>query len=296
MKQSRTDEVFDRVNVVLSTLVLALVLYPIIFMISASVSNPSLVALGKVYLWPREPSLEGYRAVFRYQDIWVGYRNTILYTIGGTLIGLFLSLTAAYPLSHKDLPGRKLVLLFMTVTMFFSGGLVPTYLVVKRLGMRNTVFAQILLGGLSFFYVIVARTFFQESIPPEIKEAAVIDGCGYTRTFASVVLPLAKPLIAVLGLYYAANQWNSYFNALIYISDRRLYPLQLYLREILVMNEINASMLQFGLDEEVLQRRADLVALLRYAVVIVSTLPIIAVYPFLQRFFVKGVMIGAIKG
>jgi putative aldouronate transport system permease protein len=245
---------------------------------------------------PKGINLDGYKRVLAYDDIWIGYRNTIFYTIAGTLISLVLTLTAAYPLARRDFVGKNFFVVYFTITMFFSGGLIPTYMVVKSLGMRNTIFAQILLGAVSFMNIVIVRTFYQTSIPEELQEAAQIDGCSNTKLFISIILPLAKPIIAVMALFYGVGQWNSYFNALIYISDRNLFPLQMILREILIINEIDMEMMMTEGEMEAINKRVELATLLKYSVIIVSTLPVIAAYPFLQKYFVRGIMVGAIKG
>jgi putative aldouronate transport system permease protein len=296
MKKSKDDIIFETVNTFFVTVFFIIVLYPLIFVISASISDPSLVSQGKVVLLPKGLNFDGYRRVLEYDDIWLGYRNTIFYTIAGTLISLALTLTAAYPLARRDFVGRNVFVIYFTITMFFSGGLIPTYMVVKALGMRNTVFSQILLGAVSFMNIVIVRTFYQTSIPEELQQAAQIDGCSYARLFTSIILPLAKPVIAVMALFYGVGRWNSYFTALIYLSDRNLYPLQMILREILIINEINMEMLMTEGELEVIHKRVELATLLKYCVIIVSTLPVIMAYPFLQKYFVKGIMVGAIKG
>lgn len=296
MKKSREDIVFETVNIILVTIFFIIILYPLLFVVSASISDPTLVSQGKIVLMPKGINLDGYKRVLAYDDIWIGYRNTIFYTIAGTLISLVLTLTAAYPLARRDFVGKNFFVVYFTITMFFSGGLIPTYMVVKSLGMRNTIFAQILLGAVSFMNIVIVRTFYQTSIPEELQEAAQIDGCSNTKLFISIILPLAKPIIAVMALFYGVGQWNSYFNALIYISDRNLFPLQMILREILIINEIDMEMMMTEGEMEAINKRVELATLLKYSVIIVSTLPVIAAYPFLQKYFVRGIMVGAIKG
>lgn len=296
MKKSREDIVFETVNIILVTIFFIIILYPLLFVVSASISDPTLVSQGEIVLMPKGINLDGYKRVLAYDDIWIGYRNTIFYTIAGTLISLVLTLTAAYPLARRDFVGKNFFVVYFTITMFFSGGLIPTYMVVKSLGMRNTIFAQILLGAVSFMNIVIVRTFYQTSIPEELQEAAQIDGCSNTKLFISIILPLAKPIIAVMALFYGVGQWNSYFNALIYISDRNLFPLQMILREILIINEIDMEMMMTEGEMEAINKRVELATLLKYSVIIVSTLPVIAAYPFLQKYFVRGIMVGAIKG
>jgi len=294
--QTKQDVVFDIAVLILVSLAFIAVLYPLLFVVSASVSDPQYVMAGELTLWPKGLNVEAYKRILHYGDIWVGYRNTVFYTVTGILVSLFLTLTAAYPLSRRHLIGKNVFVLFFTITMFFSGGLIPTYMVVKALGMRNTVFAQIIPGAVGFWYIVVVRTFYQTSVPEELIEAATMDGCTTFGVFGRVVLPLSKPIIAVMALFYGVHQWNSYFNALIYLSNRSIFPLQLFLREILIIGEISLEMMMDDGQIEAIEKQVEMAALLKYAVIIVSTLPIILVYPFLQRFFVKGILIGAIKG
>jgi putative aldouronate transport system permease protein len=281
---------------ILVTLVFLIVLYPVYFVLIASISSPSSVALGQISLWPKGINIEGYRGVFAYREIWVGYRNTVFYTLSGTALSLFITLPAAFALSRRDLVGRGFFTVLFTLTMFFSGGLVPTYMLVRSLGMRNTIWSQIVPGAAEFWYIVIVRTYYQTSIPGEIVEAAIIDGASWTKMFTRVILPLCTPIIAVMALFYGVDKWNSYFNALIYLSDRALYPLQLILREILVTNQIKGDTLGDEMLKLTMWKQMQFVSLIKYAVIVVSTAPIIAVYPFLQRYFIKGILVGAIKG
>ncbi|NSW90999.1 MAG: carbohydrate ABC transporter permease [Firmicutes bacterium] len=297
IKKGKDDLIFESVNNFLVLLVFIIVLYPLVFVASASISNPDFVNQGEVILLPKGITFEGYLRVFSSNDIGIGYRNTIFYTILGTFICLFFTLTAAYSLSREDFVGKKVFVYIFTFTMFFSGGLIPYYLVVKTLGLVNTIWAQTLLGAVGFWNIVIVRTFYQKSIPAELKEAAFIDGCSNAGMFIKIILPLSKPIIAVIGLYAAVGQWNSFFNALIFITDRKLYTLQLILREILILNEVKFSQIMLGAESEIqLQKRAEVAALIKYSVMIVSTLPIIMAYPFVQKYFTKGVMVGSLKG
>lgn len=294
--RSREDRVVDGIVVTLSTIILLAVAYPLIYVVSASLSEPRLITLGEVYLFPKGFSLEGYKKIFEYKPIWTGYRNTVFYTVVGTSINVCLTLMCAYALSRRDLLGRNVFTFLFTFTLFFSGGLLPTYLVVKQLGLVNTVWALLLPNAVSMWNVIIARTYFQSTIPNELKEAAFIDGCSNLKLFIRIVLPLSKPIIAVLILFYAVGHWNSFFSALIYLSDMKLYPLQLILRNVLIMDQMVDLM---GLDAEAMQelvRRMELKEAMKFGIIIVSSLPVLVLYPFLQKYFVKGVMIGAIKG
>lgn len=297
MKEKRglSDKVFDRINRLLVLAIVLLVMYPLIFVISASISDPAAVSTGRMWLWPVDITWEGFRRVFDNDAIWLGYKNTIIYTIVGTLIHLVLLLPSAYALSRKELMGKKYLLWFILITMLFSGGLIPTYLVVHSLGMLNTIWAIVIPGVVGAWSILVARTFFQQSIPDQLVEAAKIDGASDVYIFVRVVIPLSAPLIAVMALFHGVSMWNQYFNALIYISDSDKYPLQLILRQILIVNEIGQDGTgEIGLAESLVEQVRN-AALVKYAVMIVSALPLLLIYPFLQRYFVKGVLIGSVK-
>ncbi|WP_254790313.1 carbohydrate ABC transporter permease [Paenibacillus sp. OK003] len=274
-----------------AVLFLIAIIYPIYFIVIASFSDPSSVANGQVWVFPKGFTLEGYRELLRHENIWIGYRNTILYTVVGTLFGLVVNISAAYALSRKDLVGRKFFSLFFIFTMFFSGGLIPTFLTIRDFHLYNTFLVMVLPFSVVVFDMIVARTFFQTSIPGDLWEAAQIDGCGNLRYFVLIVLPLSKAIIAVLGLWIAVGYWNSYFNALIYLKDPNLYPLQLILRNILITNQMQSG-IGTGEAAQVALRLANL---MRYSVIIIATIPIMCVYPFIQKYFNQGVMIGAVK-
>lgn len=289
---SRSDTRFySFVHFTLFLLVL-LVLYPIILVISSSFSSPAAVYAGRVFLWPVDLSIEGYTAVFKNRHILSGFLNTVFYTFFGTLINLFMTTLAAYPLSRRSLPYRKPIMLLFMFTMFFSGGMVPNYILIMRLGLLNTRYSLLLPGAISIYNMILMRTFF-ENIPTELNEAAYIDGCSDIRYLLNIVLPLSKPIIAVLTLYYAVSHWNAYFNAMLYLTDQKLVPLQIVLRDILISNSINLSEIA---DEETLRAKQGLSELLKYALIVISSLPVMVIYPFIQKYFVKGVMIGSIKG
>jgi putative aldouronate transport system permease protein len=299
VKETNTDKIFKAINYVFLLLALLLVLYPLIYIISASVSNPSDVNSGEMWLFPKGFTLDGYRLIFENDQIWRGYLNTIIYTVLGTAVNLLFTLPAAYALSRKDLVGRNIFMGIFVFTMFFSGGLIPSYLLVKSLGMLDTIWAMILPNAVAVWNLIVARVFFQVTIPKELEEAAVIDGCTNLKMFVKIVLPLSTPIIAVMALFYGVGHWNGYFNALIYLSDKDLFPLQLVLREILVLQAMSSDMAGGAISSsmaEAQHSKAELAQIIKYGVMIVSTLPIIIVYPFLQRYFVKGVMIGSVKG
>lgn len=293
MKENLQDRITLGVIYVLLTIILVLVLYPLIFVVSASISDPLSVSRGEMWLFPKKLSYIGYELVFANKEIWTGYANTLLYTFVGTAINLIMTILAAYPLSRSDFAGRNVITGFMVFTMFFSGGLIPTYLLVKNLHMINTMWALIIPGAVSVWNIIIMRTFFQTSIPNEIQESASIDGCSTMQTLWKIVLPLSMPIIAVMVLFYSVGHWNSYFNALIYLNDRDKYPLQLFLREILIKSQVDqmAGSMDLSVQKHLMEAEA-----IKYAIVIVANLPVLVLYPFLQKYFVKGVMIGAIKG
>ena len=292
VKKSGADKVFEIALYILSALILIIVLYPLYFVVIASFSDPSAVASGKVWLWPQGFTLDGYEELLRHDEIWTGYWNTILYTITGTLFGMFVNIFAAYALSRKDLVGRRFFMMMFVVTMFFNGGLIPTFLTIKDFGLYDSFWVMVIPFAVSTYNIIVARTFFENSIPEDLNDAAKIDGCGNLYYFFKIVLPLSKAILAVIGLWTAVGMWNSYFNALIYIKDSAKYPLQLILRNILITNNLQMS---FG-SGEAMQIALRLSNLMRYSVIIVSTLPIMCFYPFVQKYFNQGVMIGAVKG
>jgi multiple sugar transport system permease protein/putative aldouronate transport system permease protein len=267
--------------------------YPMILVLSSSFSDRFAVISGKVVLWPVDFSLDGYKAVFEYPNVFIGYRNTIVYTVLGTGINLAVTMLAAYPLARSGWYGRKLVTFIFVFTMFFSGGMIPTYIQIRSLGILNSIWAMILPGAISVYNLIIARTFIQNTIPKELFESAKIDGAGEFMVFWNIVLPLSKAVMAVLVLYYAVAHWNSFFSAFIYLSKRDLYPLQIFLREILIVNSMEENTI---LDEAFAAYRQGLSDLLKYSLIVVATAPIICVYPFIQKYFVKGVMIGSVKG
>lgn len=268
-----------------------LVIYPLYFILIASFSDPTSVASGKVWLYPKGFNLEGYKTILAYDKIWIGYRNTIFYTVVGTLISLIVTIPAGYALSRNDFRLRKSLMLFFTITMFFNGGLIPTYIVISKLNLNNKIWVMLIPFCLNVYNLIITRSFFDTSIPQELQEAATIDGCGDGRFFFKVVLPLSHAIIAVIALYYAVMTWNNYFRPMIYIKNEDIQVLQVFLRDILIMNEQMETM--SGESLNTLQNLADMI---KYGIIIVSALPMVIAYPFIQRYFVKGVMIGAVKG
>ncbi len=293
-RMSRGDRIFDSINVVLLGLLALIIIYPLVYVLSASFSDPVSVASGDMILWPLNVTLENYAEVFKNQSIITGYRNSLIILVSGTALNLVMTVLAAFPMSRRDLWGRNVMMKLMTFTMFFSGGLIPTYLLITRtLGLMNSWLALILPGAISVYNMIIMRTYFQTSIPYELQEAADIDGCSPFGVLIRIILPLSGPILAVIGLYYGVGHWNSYFSALLYINREELQPLQLYLRRVLTLNS-NQSLLSTGSDEAA--RQAMRAETIKYAVIVVSSVPMLVIYPFVQKFFVKGVMIGAIKG
>ena len=294
--KSMDDRLINFLAYLFSGIILLITLYPLIYVVSASFSDPLAVVRGELWLFPKGFTLDGYDLIFEYKPIWTGYRNTIFYAIVGTIINLGLTLPAAYALSRRDFHGRLPIMLLFTFTMFFSGGMIPTYLAMKQFNLLNTVWAVLVPGAVNVTNLIIARTYFASSLPWELQEAAVIDGCSNTRLLFSIVLPLSMPMVAVISLYYAVGHWNAYFNALIYLSNEKLYPLQLFLRNILLLDQMAEMMEGDSEAMAALMRRIQLKESMKYGIVVISSLPVLVLYPFLQKYFVKGVMIGAIKG
>lgn len=292
IRETRSDQIFIIANYVVLTLFLLAVLYPLVFILSASMSDPIAVSSGQVWLWPVDFNFTGYQAVFEYRSIVRGFLNSVFYAGVGTFVNVTLTLLAAYPLSRRDLFGRNWFMLLFVFTMMFSGGLIPTYLVVHDLGLLNTRWALILPTAMAVWNMIITRTYYQVTIPHELLEAARIDGCDDFRFFLRIVVPLSKPIIAVNALFYAVAHWNQFFNALIYLTDETLFPLQLVLREILIQNTVDPT----AMDVAELVRRQELRDLLKYTLIVVASIPPLLAYPFVQKHFVKGVMIGSLKG
>ena len=286
------DRLFYAVCYLITALFMLAVLYPLVYILSASFSSADAITSGRMWLYPVDFSLVGYRYILKYDAIWLGYRNTLLYTFAGTLINVAMTMTCAYGLSRRGMRGRRFFTMLFTFTMIFSGGMIPNYLLMKNLKILNTVWCMLLPGAISAYNLIVAKTFIENSIPGDLLEAARIDGCSDVRFFFSIVLPLSKAILAVLLLMYAAAHWNAYFNAFLYLTDKKLYPLQIFLRQILVQSNMSADML----DPEAMAQMQTLQQILKYAVIVVSTAPMLCLYPFVQKYFRQGVMIGSIKG
>ncbi|MBR6270573.1 MAG: carbohydrate ABC transporter permease [Lachnospiraceae bacterium] len=292
-KKINSDNVFNMVLVALVVLWVLIVIYPLIYVVSSSFSSGNAIATGKVILWPVDFNIEGYKIVFSHKAIWQAYGNTLFYTVVGSLISLVVTMFMAYPLSRKTFTGRKVIMTMCVITMFFGGGLIPTYILVSDLGLTNTRAVILILGALNLSNMIIMRTYFKNNIPEELFEAAKLDGISDFGYFTKIVLPLSKPVLAVILLYCIVAHWNSYFIPLIYLNDRELFPLQLVLREILNASRVDASQIA---DSEVLAGIANSVEVMKYALVVVSTVPMLILYPFVQKFFKKGIMIGSLKG
>ena len=292
-KMSKSDRLFLFIVYATVILISVIILYPLWFVIIASISDPNLVATGEVLLLPKGITFEGFKYIFRDPRIWSGYYNTIRYTVVGTMLALFITIPAGYALSRTDMMGRGIIMKLLIVTKYFSGGLIPTYLVVDALGLVNTPYVLMILGSFSVFNLILCRTYFLNTMPVELQEAAEIDGCGIFQYFMKIVIPLSKSIIAIMVLYYAVGHWNSFFNGLVYVTDSDLYPLQLILRDILITGQ---SVDPSTVDPESLELMKQIARTIQYGVIIVSSLPVLVLYPFVQKHFVKGVMIGSVKG
>ncbi len=289
-----SDQIWNVFSILFASIVLILCLYPLYFVLIASVSDPTIVNSGKVILFPKGITFSAYKFILAEKDIWIGYRNTILYTVGSVLVGAAITIPAAYALSRKDLVGKNVVLKFLTFLMFFNGGLIPTYIIVNKLHLLNTAAILIILNCVTVQNIIVARTFFISNIPDELLEAASLDGCGNLQFFYKIVLPLSKSIIAVIVLYIAVWQWNSYFNALIYTTNRNLQPLQMVLRDILIQGQN----LNIGeeMDAAMIEYMVEIANLIKYGVIVMAIVPILCFYPFVQKYFEKGVLVGSVKG
>ncbi len=294
-KRLNSDKVFDAVNLLIMLALLVIFIWPLWFVVIASISDPGQVWQGNVILFPKGITLDAYEEVIQYKSIWTGYRNTLLYTVLGTAINMVLTVCAAYPLSRKDFPPRKILIIVLMLTMYFSGGLIPTYLVVNRLGLIDTIWAMMVPNALSVFNIIVTRTYFMNSIPEELREAAQLDGAGTVQYLFRVVLPLSKPILAVIGLFYAVGHWNDFYSALIYINSQQLLPLQSVLRKLLLTTQMTLQ-ISSSMSPDEIMRKTQLAQTLKYSSIIVSTVPVLCLYPLVQKHFVKGIMIGSVKG
>lgn len=297
-KKRRKIELFDVINTVLVVLITFLVMYPLYFCIIASLSDPQQVAQGKTLLWVKDFTLDAYRYVIREETLWIGYRNSFIYLIFGTLYNLVLTIPAAYVMSKKYLPFRTVISWYFFITMYISGGMIPTYLLIKNLGLIDNPLVMIIGAGVSCYNLIVTRQYFSTSIPEELYEATYIDGGSELDCFLKVAVPLAKPIIAVMALYYGVSNWNSYSNALIYLREEAYHPLQLVLRTILINNEISLDSFE-SLDTDTIEymlQRSNMIQGMKYAIVFIASAPLLVAYPFVQKHFTKGIMIGSVKG
>jgi len=294
IQQTKKDKRFILINYILLSLFLFIVLYPVWIILISSFSSPAQVAAGKVWIIPVDFSLDGYQAVFNYKLIMSGFANSFFLLILGTALCLFVSIIGAYPLSRKELYGKKSIMFIFTFTMFFGGGLIPFFILIKDLGLINSLWSLILPSSINVWNIIMMKTYFQTTIPSELLDASKIDGCDDFTFLFKIAIPLSMPIIAVLGLFTAVSLWNSYFNALIFINDSNKFPLQLVLRDILVMNQADPT--QIGQNVLGIKNQQDLIQSLKYAVIVVSTIPLLVIYPFVQKFFVKGLIVGSLKG
>ena len=292
MKETRADRVFDWFNVMIATLALLVVAYPLIVVLSSSFSDAFALTAGKVWLFPVKPTLDGYKAILQHKQVWTGVYNSVIYTVFGTAVNMVVSVLAAYPLSRKDFSLREPISLIFAFTMWFSGGLIPTYLLIKSMGLFNSRLVMILPTAMSVWNMIIIRTYFQSNISGELLESAKLDGCDDFRYLAQIAIPLSKPVLAVVCLYYMVANWNVFMNAYLYLQKQELYPIQIVLREILLMG--NVEEIATNATKESQARLMN--ELLKYSLVIVASLPMVLVYPFVQKYFVKGIMIGAVKG
>ncbi len=289
IKETPGERVFSFIVVALLVIFCLLIIFPLLHIISGSFSDPMALLRGEVSFFPKGFTLSMYEKVFKDDNIWLGYRNTLLYTVLGTAISVILTMCAAYPLSRRDFYGRNFFTTIFVFTMFFTGGMIPTFLIVQRLHLLDTIWAMVLPAAVSTYNMIIMRTFFEQTIPFELVESASLDGCNDLGIFFRIVLPLSGPIIAVMVLFYGVKLWNSWFSALLYLHDRGLYPLQMILREVLIQSDISNMAGGMG-DIEIIGDG------LKYATMVVASLPVMCLYPFLQKYFVKGVMIGAVKG
>lgn len=294
------SRIFSIVNACLLILLVIVILYPLYFTIIASISDPMAVSAGRVTILPREITFDAYKEVFKNEEVWIGYRNSIFYTLFGTIFALFLTIPAAYVLSKKKLPGRNIISFFFVFTMFFGGGMIPFYLLLQNMNLLNKPYTLIIVGSFGVFNMVLARVYFESSIPAELYEAAEMDGCSNFGQFLKIALPLAKPVIAVIALYYAVGRWNDFFSGLLYVTDKDYYPLQLILRNILLESQNRLSQIDSNsISKEELSyllKQAYMAQAMKYALIFISSLPMLIAYPFVQKHFTKGVMLGSLKG
>lgn len=292
-KESGSELVFTMVNTTILLLISLVILYPLVHVVSASLSSGEAIISGQVTLWPVGFNLEAYQKVIEYRAIRVGYMNSLFYAVVGTLVNVTMTMIAAYPLSRRDLPGKNVILSLFLFSMMFNGGIIPNFLLVQQVGLYNSRWALIIPQALSVWNLLIAIAFFRTSIPPELYEAAQLDGADDFRYFARIAVPLSTPVMAVLALFYAVAHWNQFFDALLYLAKEDLYPLQLVLRQILVQNQLDQSLVG---DIQEAAKIQELQTLIKYAVIVVASVPVMILYPFVQKYFVKGITLGAVKG
>ena len=292
VKMSGADRVFTIINAIIMITICVVIVYPLYYVLIASVTDPVIVNSGRPLFYPEKLYLNGLKTTLEYKPLWTAYGNTVLYTVVGTIVSLIATIPAGYALSRKDLPGRRGLIFVFTFTMFFSGGIIPLYLTIKSLKIYNTIWAMVLPVAVSAYNLIVCRSFFESGIPDELLEAAKVDGCSDFGFFFKIVLPLSSTIIAVMCLFYATAMWNQFFNALMYLQDDNKMPLQVVLRNLVLMNQAN----QMGSSGDAMIAKQKLAEQLKYCVVVVAAVPLLAVYPFVQKYFAKGVTIGAVKG
>lgn len=296
-KPSRSDRVFDVVVLAISTFCFLAVLYPLLLVVSSSFSDGNSIVMGKVLLLPVNANLQGYQEIFKYTSVFIGYGNSLVYMVGGTALNLVVSVLIAYPLSRLDLQGRKTLTLLLIFTMLFNAGLIPNYLLMKDLHLIDSRWVMILPKAINAYNIVVMITYFRSNVPKELLEATKIDGCSDFRFVRTMLIPISKPILAVMTLFFAMGHWNSYFDAMIYLNSSSKFPLQLILKEILLQNQLTPDMMAtMKLTPEEMALRMGLSEQLKYALIIVSSVPLMLLYPFIQKYFVKGVMIGSIKG
>ncbi|MGN0991689.1 MAG: carbohydrate ABC transporter permease [Candidatus Ventricola sp.] len=289
--QSAGDRLFDTINIIILIVLCLIVVYPLYYVVLASITDPAVVHTGKLLLYPEAPYFKGYAEALAYPQLISGYANTIWYTVLNAIVALCATIPAAYALSRRDLVGRRVVMFLFTFTMFFNGGIIPMFLTIKSLKIYNTAWALVLPAAVSVYNLIVCRSFFESSLPQELLEAAQIDGCNDFRFFFTMAIPLSKTIIAVMLLYYATAMWNTFFNALMFLQDEAKMPLQVVLRNLVLSNQLSMSASGAEFAE-----KQKLVDQLKYVIITVSAVPLMIVYPFVQKYFASGVMLGAVKG
>ncbi len=292
MKKSVNDRIFDTINCLIMITICIFIAYPLYYVLVASFTDPTIVNSGKLLLYPQKLFMGGYRRILKFRPIWTGYANTVLYTVCGTMVSVAVTLTCAFSLSRKTLPGRRILNFLFTFTMFFGGGIIPLYLVITKIGIYDTILAMVLPSAMSVYNMIVCRSFFESSIPDELYDASKIDGCNDFDFFFKIAIPLSRAIIAVMILFYATSFWNSYMNALMFMGSQDKMPLQVILRNLVLANQTN----NLAVEGSAVADRAKMAEQLKYSIIVVSAVPLLVVYPFVQKYFAKGVLMGAVKG